>query len=176
MTATESAVRPLSPRDERLRPWRAFLEAHARVSRRLDEELRTEHDLSLAEYETLLAIAWAPDRRIRMRLLADSILLSKSGVTRLIDRLVADGLVERIACASDARGAEAVLTTGGLDRLRAASRTHLRGIEEHFLQVLGPGDAEVVERVMRAAAERSWPTGILPFDGEKPAATVGAAS
>ncbi len=96
MTAPATSVAPpLSPRDPRLEPWRAFLQAHARVTRRLDEELRAEHDLSLAEYDTLLAIAWSPDRRIRMRTLADSILLSKSGVTRLIDRLVADGLVER---------------------------------------------------------------------------------
>ena len=70
---TEAAARPLAARDARLEPWRAFLEAHARVTRRLDEELRAEHDLSLAEYDTLLAIAWAPDRRIRMRSLAGSI-------------------------------------------------------------------------------------------------------
>ena len=173
MSVTEQAAGPLRPGDPRLAPWRAFLEAHARVSRRLDEELRNEHDLSLAEYDTLLTIAWAPERRIRMRLLADSILLSKSGVTRLIDRLVADGLVERIACLSDARGAEAVRTGAGLDRLRAASRTHLRGIEEHFLGVLGPGEAEVVERVMRKVAERSWPAGMPPFEGDtaEPATT-----
>jgi DNA-binding MarR family transcriptional regulator len=178
MSVTEPALRALSPRDARLAPWRAFLEAHARVSRRLDEELRTEHDLSLAEYDTLLAIAWAPERRIRMRLLADSILLSKSGVTRLIDRLVADGLVERIACASDARGAEAVLTKAGLDRLRSASTTHLRGIEEHFLRGFEPGDAETVERVMRRVAERSWPTGMMPFAAADSAADgpAGAAS
>ena len=65
--------------------------------------------------------------------LAEEVLLSKSGVTRLIDRLVGDGLVERSTCLSDARGAEAVLTERGLERLRAASKTHLRGIEEHFL-------------------------------------------
>ena len=132
MIVPEPVARPLSPYDARLAPWRAFLEAHTRVSRRLDEELRAEHDLSLAEYDTLLTIAWAPDRRIRMRTLADSILLSKSGVTRLIDRLVADGLVERSACLSDARGAEAVLTPSGLERLRAAATTHMRGIDNHF--------------------------------------------
>ena len=176
MAVTEQVARPLSPRDTRLAPWRAFLEAHARVSRRLDEELRTEHDLSLAEYDTLLAIAWAPERRIRMRLLADSILLSKSGVTRLIDRLVADGLVERIACASDARGAEAVLTDAGLERLRAASATHLRGIEEYFLRGFTPGDAETIERVMRSVAERSWPTGILPCAPEDVAETPAGAA
>ena len=120
MTVTEPVARPLSPHDARLAPWRAFIEAHTRVSRRLDEDLRAEHDLSLAEYDTLLTIAWAPERRIRMRSLADSILLSKSGVTRLIDRLVADGLVERSACLSDARGAEAVLTPPVAGRVRTA--------------------------------------------------------
>lgn len=156
MIATEPGPRPaLAARDPRLAPWRAFLAAHALVTRRLDEELRAEHDLSLAEYDTLLAIAWSPHRRIRMRTLADSILLSKSGVTRLIDRLVADGLVERSACASDARGAEAVLTELGLDRLRAASRTHLRGIDAHFLDAVDDGDLDVIERSMRSVADRA---------------------
>ena len=156
MTVTEPvARRPLSARDPRLAPWRAFLSAHTLVTRRLDEELRAEHDLSLAEYDTLLTIAWAPDRRIRMRLLADSIYLSKSGVTRLIDRLVADGLVERSACLADARGAEAVLTEAGLERLRAASQTHLRGIDAHFLDVLGSDDLAVIERTMDAVARRA---------------------
>ena len=119
MTVTEPVARRLTADDPRLAPWRAFLEAHARVSRRLDEDLRAEHDLSLAEYDALLNIAQAPDRRIRMRQLSDRVILSKSGVTRLIDRLVADGLVERSACLADARGAEAVLTESGLARLRS---------------------------------------------------------
>ena len=115
MTVTEPVARPLTARDPRLAPWRAFLLAHARVSRRLDEELRAEHDVSFAEYDALLTIAQAPGRRIRMGQLAEEVLLSKSGVTRLIDRLVGDGLVERSACLADARGAEAVLTERGLD-------------------------------------------------------------
>jgi DNA-binding MarR family transcriptional regulator len=156
MTVTEGAeVRTLSPQDPRIEPWRAFLQAHARVTRRLDEELRAEHDLSLAEYDALLSIAEAPDRRIRMRQLADRVILSKSGVTRLIDRLVLDGLVQRDACLSDARGAEAVLTSAGLDRLRRASRTHLRGIDEHFLAAVDDADLSVIQRSMRAVAERA---------------------
>lgn len=156
MTVTEGVdVRPLSPQDPRIEPWRAFLQAHARVTRRLDEELRAEHDLSLAEYDALLTIADAPDRRIRMRQLADRVILSKSGVTRLIDRLVLDGLVERDACLSDARGAEAVLTAAGLDRLRRASRTHLRGIDEHFVAAIDEADLSVIQRSMRAVAERA---------------------
>jgi DNA-binding MarR family transcriptional regulator len=155
MTLTRPADHRLSARDPRLGPWRAFLQAHARVMRRLDEELRAEHDISIAEYDALLNIAEAPDRRIRMRRLADQVLLSKSGVTRLIDRLVDDGLVERSACLSDARGAEAVLTPAGLQRLRAASRTHLRGIEAHFIDVLDPGQLDLVGRALRTVADRA---------------------
>ncbi len=152
MTQARPAV---TAHDPQLAPWRAFLLAHARVSRRLDEELRAEHDLSFAEYEALLTIATAPDRRIRMRHLADQVLLSKSGVTRLIDRLVADGLVERDTCVTDARGAEAVLTDAGLTRLRAASTTHLRGISDHFLGVLDDRQLTEVGQAMQAVADRA---------------------
>lgn len=131
--------------------------AHARVTRRLDEELRAEHDISFAEYDALLTIAETPGRRIRMGQLADQVLLSKSGVTRLIDRLVGDGLVERSACMADARGAEAVLTEVGLTRLREASRTHLRGISEHFLAVVDPTDLGMLERSMTAMARQAGP-------------------
>jgi DNA-binding MarR family transcriptional regulator len=157
MTVHEAVAEPLTARDPRLAPWRAFLLAHARVSRRLDEELRAEHDVSFAEYDALLTIAQAPDRRIRMGLLAEEVLLSKSGVTRLIDRLVSDGLVERSACLADARGAEAVLTDRGLERLRDASETHLRGISEHFLTVVDTGDLENLERTMTAVARQAGP-------------------
>jgi DNA-binding MarR family transcriptional regulator len=137
-----------------LGPWRAFLRAHARVARRLDEDLRAAHALSLQEYETLLHLAEAPQRRLRMGRLADSLLLSKSGVTRLIDRLVDDGLVERTSCSSDARGAEASLTGSGLARLRAAAPTHLAGIRDHFYAAIDVTDVAVVERALDAVSER----------------------
>jgi len=155
MTASGSLERPAESRDTRLAPWRAFLLAHARVVRRLDEELRAEHDLTIGEYDALLTIAQAPERRIRMRQLADEVILSKSGVTRLIDRLVDDGLVERSACVADARGAEAVLTERGLARLHAASRTHLRGIDEHFLAILDRADLAVIERTLSTVAQKA---------------------
>ncbi len=157
MPVSDPVEQPLTARDARLSPWRSFLLAHALVSRRLDEELRLEHDLSIAEYETLLTLAQAPARRMRMGPLAEQVILSKSGVTRLIDRLVSDELVERSACLADARGAEAVLTDRGLARLREASPTHLRGIREHFLAVLGDADLEVIERSMAAVARRAGP-------------------
>jgi DNA-binding MarR family transcriptional regulator len=148
-TPTLASRRGLSPRDPRVATWRRFLEVHARLERLLDEDLRAEHDLSLAEYDALLQLAEAPGRRLRMHQLADRVLLSRSGVTRLIDRLVIDGSVERDPCLTDARGAEAVLTPAGLDRLRNASGTHLRGIAEHFVEVIGDEDLAAVERAMR---------------------------
>lgn len=153
MDATERVVAPLAPRDRRLGPWRAFLFAQMQVARLLDEDLRAEHDLSLQEYGALLILAEAPDRRLRMGRLAESLTLSKSGATRLIDRLVRDGFVERTSCSSDARGAEAQLTDVGLARLRAASPTHLRGIAEYFLAAIDDDDLAAVQRAMTAVSD-----------------------
>ncbi len=149
---TPDTAPPLTPRDPRLGPWRAFVRAHARVSRRLDEDLRAEHGLSLQEYVSLLILAEAPERRLRMGRLAEALTLSKSGATRLIDRLVDDGVVERLTCSSDARGAEARLTERGLDRLRTAAPTHLRGIADYFLATISPHDLHEIERVMSDVA------------------------
>jgi DNA-binding MarR family transcriptional regulator len=154
----EQPVADSTPAPMDLAPWRAFLRAHAQVARRLDDDLRTGHALSLQEYETLLHLAEAPDRRLRMGRLADSLLLSKSGVTRLVDRLVDDGLVERTSCSSDARGAEASLTGSGLARLRAAAPTHLAGIRDHFFAAIDGPDVPVVERAMDAISARLGPS------------------
>ena len=114
-----------------LTAWRTFLRAHATVLRRLEHELVAEHDLPLASYDVLVQLSEAPDRRLRMTELADAVLLSRSGLTRLADRLEKDGLLRREPCPSDARGTLAVLTDAGLERLRAAWPTHLRGVEQH---------------------------------------------
>jgi DNA-binding MarR family transcriptional regulator len=147
-------ARRLTPRDPRLGSWRAFLMAHALVSRRLDDDLRSEQELTLAEYAALLQLAEAPGRRLRMNQLAEGIFLSRSGVTRLIDRLEADGLVTRSLCSSDGRGAEAVMTDVGHARLRQASRTHLRGIEAYFLASVEPVDLKALERSCSAIGDR----------------------
>jgi DNA-binding MarR family transcriptional regulator len=151
--ADARAAQPaLRGRDARLAPWRAFVTAHAHVSRRLDEDLRAEHGLSLQEYVSLLILAESPERRLRMGRLAEALTLSKSGATRLIDRLVADGFVERVSCSSDARGAEARLTDAGVDRLRTAAPTHLRGIAEYFLATIDAADLPAIERIMTKVA------------------------
>jgi DNA-binding MarR family transcriptional regulator len=125
--------------------WRSFLHAHARVTRRLDEELQAAHGLSLAEYDALLQIAQSPGRRVRMNVLADRVILSRSGITRLVDRLEAQGCVERIACTTDARGQEAVLTPTGLERLRTAAGTHLEGVRRYFLDRLDEDALAAIE-------------------------------
>lgn len=158
--AAATAPQPLTARDARLGPWRAFVRAQAHVSRRLDEDLRAEHGLSLQEYVALLILAEAPERRLRMGRLADSLTLSKSGATRLIDRLVDDGFVARLSCPSDLRGAEAALTEDGLNRLRTAAPTHLRGIADYFLSAIETNDLEVVERTMRCVADRACDTAV----------------
>jgi DNA-binding MarR family transcriptional regulator len=154
--------RRIAAADPRLDAWRAFLRAHVRLFRRLDEDLRAEHGISLPEYDALLQIAQAPERRLRMSQLASRVLLSKSGVTRLVDRLVADGLVERTQCSSDARGAEATLTAGGLARLRAAAPTHLRGIDAYFITAVEPSDLAALERSMDAISRHAGDAGSAP--------------
>jgi DNA-binding MarR family transcriptional regulator len=134
--------------DARLESWRTFLRAHARVIRELERELVAEQDLALSDYDVLVQLSAAPDRRLRMSELADALLLSRSGATRLVDRLVADGLVERVSCEDDRRGQWAALTERGLERLRRAAPTHVRGIEEHFLDRLSADDLRSLRRML----------------------------
>ena len=124
--------------------WRGFLRTHADIVRHLDAELQEEHGLPLTSYEVLLSLEAAPDRRLRMSELADSLLLSQSGVTRLVDRLVRDGLVRRERCDSDGRGYFAVLTDSGLARYQAARPTHLAGVRKRFLERLSDEQLEVL--------------------------------
>jgi DNA-binding MarR family transcriptional regulator len=128
--------------------WRAFLRAQSHIQRKLEAELVAEHDLPLASYDVLLQLAEAEGRRLRMTELADRVLLSRSGLTRLVDRLERDGLVERVACSNDARGTNAVLTDVGLDRLRGAAPTHLRGIAEHVTSRLTDDELDLLMALM----------------------------
>jgi DNA-binding MarR family transcriptional regulator len=118
------------------RAWGGFLTTHARLVRELDEELRAEHGMPLGTFDVLIQLSLAPDARLRMRDLADAIVLSRSGLTRLVDRLVRDGLVQRERCGEDARGAWAVLTPKGRRALDEATPTHLSGVRRRFLSAL----------------------------------------
>ena len=128
----------LDPHEQRA--WGGFLRAHARLVRALDEELREAHGMPLGTFDVLIQLSRAPDSRLRMRDLADAIVLSRSGLTRLVDRLVRDGLVRREKCGDDARGAWAVLTPKGRRALEEATPTHLDGVRRRFLSGLDEDD------------------------------------
>jgi DNA-binding MarR family transcriptional regulator len=138
----------ISRHDPRLGAWRAFLRAHAQLVGDLERELQAEQGMALTDYDVLVQLSVADERRLRMSDLADRLLLSRSGVTRLVDRLVSVGLVERVTCESDRRGQWASLTDAGYQRLRAASPTHLRGVAKHFLDRLSGDDLVALERML----------------------------
>jgi len=131
MPDTDTAIQELSP--EELAAWRGLLRVHSALVKALDAELLAGHDLPLTSYEVLINLQAAPGKRRRMADLADGVLLSRSGMTRLVDRLEKEGLLVRDACVSDGRGTFAVLTDKGEALLTEARRTHLDGVRERFL-------------------------------------------
>ena len=144
-----------------LRAWRGLLKAHASLVKRLDAELEAAHDLPLTSYEVLVRLEDAEGCRMRMHDIASSVWLSRSGLTRLVDRLERDGLVARKSCAHDARGAFAVLTDAGREKLAEARITHIAGVRRLFLSHFSEEDlvllTEMWERVLPADAECCQP-------------------
>jgi DNA-binding MarR family transcriptional regulator len=163
-----SLERPLAPGDQsaaalrdeltpaQLAAWRGLLRVHAALAKALDAELGQAHDLPLSSYEVLITLQSAPGKKRRMAELADQVLLSRSGMTRLVDRLERDGLLERDTCTSDGRGCFAVLTEAGEELLARARPTHLGGVRERFLRHFSPDElAEMAgwwERVVPGAS------------------------
>jgi DNA-binding MarR family transcriptional regulator len=117
-----------------LEAWRSYLQSHATIVRLLDAELISEHGITTRDYEVLLYLAQAPDRKLPMSALAESTMLTRSGITRLVDGLVAGGFIERVSCPSDARVSYARLTDPGLSKLRDAGCTHVGSIRRLFLE------------------------------------------
>jgi DNA-binding MarR family transcriptional regulator len=135
--STATAVK-MSPREQealsegQLRAWRGLLRAHACMAKRLDAELEQAHGLPMSSYEVLHSLDDASGGRMRMCDLAEQAQLSRSGLTRLADRLEREGLLERCSCEHDARGSYACLTPTGRERLEEARGTHLRVVRENF--------------------------------------------
>ena len=129
---TQISVTQLSAPPQ-LEPWIAFLRSHSAITRELSVQLQREHGLTLNDYEVLLHLSHAEGGMMRRVDLAESILLTASGITRLLEGLERSGYVCKHACTSDARVSYAKLTDGGRQKLRDASVTHLRGIDELFL-------------------------------------------
>ena len=117
---------------EGLQSWVSFLRSHAAITRQLNADLLNDHGLTLSDYEVLLRLANAEDGMMRRVDLAQSVLLTASGITRLLDGLERAGCVEKASCASDARVSYAKLTPVGRRKLAEASETHRTGIEEFF--------------------------------------------
>jgi DNA-binding MarR family transcriptional regulator len=158
--------------DPQLTAWRRFLQAHAVLTRRLEADLLAEHQLPLASYDVLVQLVEAPEQRLRMTELAQRVLISRSGLTRLVDRLEREGLVRREACDDDARGLFAVLTEQGYDRLRTASSTHLRGVQSYAIGRLDDAQVEALGEICGAMLGADGPVDDLrppvarvPVDG-----------
>jgi len=115
-----------------IQTWAKLLRAHAALTRRFSADLQATHGLTLNAYEVLLHLAHAPDRRMRRVDLAGSVLLTASGITRLLEGLERAGYVDRAADEHDARVTYAVLTDDGYEKLREAAPTHVGGIRELF--------------------------------------------
>jgi DNA-binding MarR family transcriptional regulator len=130
--ATQVVAEPLT--DTELAAWRGMLRVHATLAKELDAELEAGHQLPLSSYDVLTTLADQPGDRMRMCDLAEAVVLSRSGLTRLVDRLQREGLIERAQCTSDARGAYAVLTRTGEARLREAQALHRDGVRRRFLR------------------------------------------
>ncbi|HEX8103999.1 MAG TPA: MarR family transcriptional regulator [Solirubrobacteraceae bacterium] len=156
-SSTEAPAPPAELSPGELAAWRGLLRVHAALMKALDAELESEHGLPLTSYEVLLFLRAAPGGRLRMADLADRVLLSRSGMTRLVDRLERDGLIARAQCPRDARGCFAVLTPDGEAVLERARPTHLGGIRERFLRHFSAQELEHLagcwDRVVPGAAQ-----------------------
>lgn len=158
------AVAPLDPVEEAA--WRALATALIRVPRVLEAELEAEHHLNVTEYFVLVNLSEEPEGAVRMTDLAERGALSLSGMSRVVDRLVRQGYVERRKCASDARGSFAALTPAGLAKLQAAYGTHIRGVRRHVMDHLAGIDLERFGEAMgRLAGGPGGPGGSVACPG-----------
>ena len=146
--------------------WVAFLRAHAAITRELSAQLQREHGLTLNDYEVLLHLSRAEDGRMRRVDLAEQVVLTASGITRLLEGLERSGYVCKETCPSDARVSYAKLTDDGAAKLRAAADTHLRGIDEQFLSRYSEPElatlAELLGRLPSTGADCRAPSSDAP--------------
>lgn len=139
---------------EQLASWRAYLRGSALLQDALHHDVESTAGLSLTEYELLVRLSEAPGSTVRMSVLADDLVHSRSRLTHMVSRLEARGLVERHTCAEDGRGVNCMLTREGRRQLAAAAPTHLAGVRTYFVDVLEPEELEMLGRAMARVAER----------------------
>ncbi len=141
----EEAWFKLSP-DERA-AWSGFIRAHASIIKELDAELQAAHGLPLSSFDVLVQLSLAPEGRMQMFELADAVHLSRSGLTRMVDRLEREGLLQRRRGERDPRQVFAAITERGLKRLAETTPTHLEGVRERFLDRLSRGQLQQLARI-----------------------------
>ncbi len=154
-----------------LEAWRSYLQSHAAIVRELDGELVTEHGMTSRDYEVLLYLAQAENRKLPMSALSERTMLTRSGITRLIDGLVASGLIERVSCESDARVSYAQLTDAGYEKLRAAGRTHIAGIQRLFLEHFNEDEIDTLASLL-SRLPGAAPGGSCSVDDAEPGCAV----
>jgi DNA-binding MarR family transcriptional regulator len=136
-----------------LAAWRAFLAAHARAIGEIEDALRAEGLPPLTWYDVLWPLYQAPDRRLRMKELADEVVLSRTGLVRLVDRIEKAGLLRREPVPGDGRGAYAVITDQGVEMLRRMWPVYARGIRSEFLEPVGDDREPLRQALERVAAQ-----------------------
>ena len=145
--------------EQHLVAWRTFLKAHAIIIDRIDRDLEAAKLPPLSTYDVLIELYEAPEGRLRMHELAERVVLSRSGLTRLVDRLEAEGLLRRDRSGRDRRGAYAVITEQGIAALRRTWPVYARGIAEYFAQWLTLEEAQLLESafggILQAAAKKA---------------------
>ena len=131
-----------------LEAWRSYLQSHASILRELDADLAADHGLTTRDYEVMLYLAQSEERMLPMSVLAHSTMLTRSGITRLIDGLVTGGMIERVSCAKDARVSYARLTDSGYEKLRVAGASHVASIRRLFLERFSAEEIELLAALL----------------------------
>ncbi|WP_395106604.1 MarR family winged helix-turn-helix transcriptional regulator [Actinomadura sp. SCN-SB] len=134
--------------------WRAFVDGSTRLNEIMDRDLKSKHGLSISEYEILVRLSEAPDRRLRMAELADNASQSRSRLSHTCSRLESKGLVSRDNCPNDKRGVYANLTAEGYAALERAARDHVETVRTFFVDVIEPEDLAAIGRAFTAVVKR----------------------
>ena len=141
---------------QHLAAWRAFLKAHAKIIDLIERDLVAAKRPPLSTYDVLIELYEAPEHRLRMHELAERVVLSRSGLTRLVDRLEKEGLLTRDRCGTDRRGAYAVITGQGIEALQQTWPIYAKGIAQYFAQWLTLEEAQLLEsafeRILKATS------------------------
>ena len=154
----DDAVTAALLHDDRVTLWGLFLEAHEGIKRRLDRELRAAVDLPGPWFEVLLRIGRTPGQAVRMTQLAEMVLFSSGGFTKLADRMERAGLIRRVPCPGDRRSLLATLTPEGRGVLDRALAVHVPGVQRHLIGHLNPEQRRQLEQILRTLRDAALPS------------------